>query len=75
MATKKTTKQKRTLTYKEAESIIDRYYGLKNKLYSISENENFTDNVRRLAKKASNSLSKWRMNNLDTSGMSGHKHD
>lgn len=77
--TKKTAKkvksQKRVVSVKEADKIIDKYYSLKNALYSIVKSDKYTDPSRKLAQKALTGLEKWRLNVLDTARMTGFRHD
>lgn len=69
----KTVKSKKTITTTEANAIIDVYYKLKNRLYNIGESEKYTDTTRKLAKKATKALEKWRRDSLDIYRMSGYK--
>ena len=72
MATKKKS-EKKHITVKQANALIDKYYALKNALYKIETNEKMYDSVRKAAKSANKALQRWRGNSLDLNTMSGYR--
>lgn len=72
MPTKKK-QEKKHITVKQANALIDKYYALKRALYAIVESESYYDSVRKDAKSAMKALEKWRSEKLNVSRMSNYK--
>jgi len=72
MPTKKK-QEKKHITVKQANALIDKYYALKRALYAIGESESYYDSVRKDAKSAMKALEKWRSEKLNVSRMSNYK--
>jgi hypothetical protein len=80
MATVKKTNTKkaakaRPVNYKEAEALVNKYYALKTPLFKICNSDKYTETAKKVARKAWQSLEKWRKDNLDLARMTNYAHD